>query len=303
MLDVIYQGSLIVGTVAGTPAVAARLAALERDQGGTGELGDRAEKASVDSEGLKEVHASPFSALNPTRSVRSSFTWTSIGRASSGDLKPISKGRLRAPVGSTAPACHPGARGRTQAHAASVMLSDQMGQGPIGPAPRDMAPHPNSRVLCRMKELDSRGPKRTPKERPGQKWSGRRDSNPRHPPWQGGTLPTELLPLCPHTIPQAACALPRWPKYTRKPPPLGQLSGADIPRPGRGAAKARTKWARRDSNPHGSPHRILSPACLPIPPLAPGFSAATMGRPRATSKSRPGNSRPNAARRRSARES
>ena len=26
------------------------------------------------------------------------------------------------------------------------------------------------------------------------KWSGRRDSDPRHPPWQGGTLPTELLP-------------------------------------------------------------------------------------------------------------
>ena len=25
-------------------------------------------------------------------------------------------------------------------------------------------------------------------------WSGRRDSNPRHPPWQGGTLPAELLP-------------------------------------------------------------------------------------------------------------
>jgi hypothetical protein len=26
-------------------------------------------------------------------------------------------------------------------------------------------------------------------------WSGRRDSNSRHPPWQGGTLPAELLPL------------------------------------------------------------------------------------------------------------
>jgi hypothetical protein len=25
-------------------------------------------------------------------------------------------------------------------------------------------------------------------------WSGRRDSNSRHPPWQGGTLPAELLP-------------------------------------------------------------------------------------------------------------
>jgi hypothetical protein len=28
-------------------------------------------------------------------------------------------------------------------------------------------------------------------------WSGRRDSNSRHPPWQGGTLPAELLPHCP----------------------------------------------------------------------------------------------------------
>ncbi len=26
-------------------------------------------------------------------------------------------------------------------------------------------------------------------------WSGRRDSNPRQPPWQGGALPAELLPL------------------------------------------------------------------------------------------------------------
>ena len=30
------------------------------------------------------------------------------------------------------------------------------------------------------------------------KWSGRRDSDPRHPPWQGGTLPTELLPHAPY---------------------------------------------------------------------------------------------------------
>ena len=34
------------------------------------------------------------------------------------------------------------------------------------------------------------GPCRTPVP-----WSGRRDSNPRHRPWQGRTLPTELLPL------------------------------------------------------------------------------------------------------------
>ena len=28
------------------------------------------------------------------------------------------------------------------------------------------------------------------------KWSGKRDSNSRLPPWQGGALPTELFPLC-----------------------------------------------------------------------------------------------------------
>ena len=27
-------------------------------------------------------------------------------------------------------------------------------------------------------------------------WSGKRDSNSRLPPWQGGALPTELFPLC-----------------------------------------------------------------------------------------------------------
>ena len=30
----------------------------------------------------------------------------------------------------------------------------------------------------------------------GEKWSGKRDSNSRLPPWQGGALPTELFPLC-----------------------------------------------------------------------------------------------------------
>ncbi len=29
-------------------------------------------------------------------------------------------------------------------------------------------------------------------------WSGRRGSDPRPPPWQGGALPTELLPHIPH---------------------------------------------------------------------------------------------------------
>jgi hypothetical protein len=30
---------------------------------------------------------------------------------------------------------------------------------------------------------------------PPKKWSGKRDLNPRRPPWQGGALPTELFPL------------------------------------------------------------------------------------------------------------
>src|SRR5688500_10166023 len=29
---------------------------------------------------------------------------------------------------------------------------------------------------------------------PGLRWSGRRDSNPRHPAWKAGTLPAELHP-------------------------------------------------------------------------------------------------------------
>src|SRR6476661_5255149 len=31
----------------------------------------------------------------------------------------------------------------------------------------------------------------------GGEWSGRRDSNPRHPAWKASALPTELLPLNP----------------------------------------------------------------------------------------------------------
>ena len=40
--------------------------------------------------------------------------------------------------------------------------------------------------------------------RPGKKWSGRRDSNPRPSPWQGDALPTEPLP------PDAADPSERW---------------------------------------------------------------------------------------------
>ena len=36
------------------------------------------------------------------------------------------------------------------------------------------------------------------------KWSGRRDSDPRHPAWEADTLPTELRPQKPqkHTVPR-----------------------------------------------------------------------------------------------------
>ena len=32
-------------------------------------------------------------------------------------------------------------------------------------------------------------------KREGKRWSGKRGSNPRHPAWEAGTLPTELFPL------------------------------------------------------------------------------------------------------------
>src|SRR5271170_1982413 len=44
-----------------------------------------------------------------------------------------------------------------------------------------------------------------------EEWSGRRDSNPRHRPWQGRTLPAELLPRLPEisivALPAAACQM------------------------------------------------------------------------------------------------
>src|SRR5512146_1230240 len=37
----------------------------------------------------------------------------------------------------------------------------------------------------------------------------------------------------------------------------------------RGGARGQGGWAEGESNPHGSLHRILSPARLPVPPPAP----------------------------------
>ena len=42
----------------------------------------------------------------------------------------------------------------------------------------------------------------------------------------------------------------------------------NYPRPARPAPRLISWWAGRDSNPHGSPHWILSPARLPVPPPA-----------------------------------
>src|SRR5258708_3008785 len=49
---------------------------------------------------------------------------------------------------------------------------------------------------CNYLCLKHLGTKKRPGSLPGAftKWSGRRDSNSRRPPWQGGGLPTELLP-------------------------------------------------------------------------------------------------------------
>ena len=63
------------------------------------------------------------------------------------------------------------------------------------------------------------------------KWSGRRGSDPRPPPWQGGALPTELLPHIPRT-----CA-------------------------GEGKRKM---CGRRDLNSYALRHQILSLARLPF---------------------------------------
>ena len=70
-------------------------------------------------------------------------------------------------------------------------------------------------------------------------WSGRRDSNPRHRPWQGRTLPTELLPLA---NPQhSTCAAPR------KPPTPSKRCATSCGRGGLQASRARSRGAATDS--------------------------------------------------------
>ena len=51
--------------------------------------------------------------------------------------------------------------------------------------------------LCRLRSIVPQTKRGPDMARPasGRFWSGRRDSNPRPSPWQGGALPTELLPL------------------------------------------------------------------------------------------------------------
>src|SRR5947199_962900 len=52
-----------------------------------------------------------------------------------------------------------------------------------------------------------------------QMWSGRRDSNPRPPPWQGGALPLSHV--------RAACLHGRRPSATLQPAPRGRRKPSD----------------------------------------------------------------------------
>ena len=70
-------------------------------------------------------------------------------------------------------------------------------------------------------------------------WSGRRDSNPRHRPWQGRTLPTELLPLAnPQHSTHAA---------PRKPPPTSKLCPTSCGGSGLQASGARSSGSATGS--------------------------------------------------------
>src|SRR6266508_3705158 len=62
-------------------------------------------------------------------------------------------------------------------------------------------------------------------------WSGRRDSNPRPPPWQGGALPTEPRPHAPRGHSESR----HWDSGLQR-PPLRRRSGARRPEPALAAA-------------------------------------------------------------------
>ena len=51
------------------------------------------------------------------------------------------------------------------------------------------------------------GPRVPVSTNPPNSWSGRRDSNPRHLPWQGSALPTELHPHCSSCLSHYRCDL------------------------------------------------------------------------------------------------
>ena len=87
-------------------------------------------------------------------------------------------------------------------------------------------------------------------------WSGRRDSNPRPPPWQGGALPTEPRPHAPEGHSKSR----HWNSSLQRPPlrslvrrpwsqtrhRLGWRAGARPPRPDEPLAALRSRAGRSD---------------------------------------------------------
>src|SRR6266508_4546762 len=87
-------------------------------------------------------------------------------------------------------------------------------------------------------------------------WSGRRDSNPRPPPWQGGALPTEPRPHAPEGHSKSR----DWDSSLQRPPlrslvshpcsqtrhRLGWRAGVHPPRPGEPWAALRSRAGRSD---------------------------------------------------------
>ena len=89
-----------------------------------------------------------------------------------------------------------------------------------------------NRKDARWNPMSFAGTKKPPSKRRLLKWSGRRDSNARRPPWQGGALPTELRPQsrvqgvgAEERASTGIFAARSHPKVERTSGPLGRSSG------------------------------------------------------------------------------
>ena len=166
---------------------------------------------------------SRFASIDRSRGSRTDAAMESVGFG----MRPIEVGGCRPvemrPIGADA-ACGGGRTGSERRVAPAPRIGCDRGAGIRGavrdaprrrvwwtrrrpPAARGVA-GPRLGRSCRMEaeprfELGIRFANRClshlampPKRRGrGGRWSGKRDSNPRRPPWQGGALPTELFPL------------------------------------------------------------------------------------------------------------